>query len=82
MIKLYTSILKYLKCCVNFHNHKNWKIQQATLFCSAKVSMAIKFSKLLLNIERVQFVNGGNEIDPDKRFVTIDVSGITGVHLS
>lgn len=44
--------------------------------------MAIKFSKLLLNIERVQFVNGGNEIDPDKRFITIDVSGITGVHLS
>lgn len=82
MIKLYTSILKYLKCCVNFHNHKNGNIQQATLFCSAKVSMAIKFSKLLLNIERVQFVNGGNEIDRDKRFVTIDVSGITGVHLS
>lgn len=26
--------------------------------------------------------DGGNEIDPDKRFVTIDVSGITGVHLS
>lgn len=23
VIKLYTSILKYLKCCVNFHNHKN-----------------------------------------------------------
>lgn len=23
VIKLYTSILKYLKCCVNFHKHKN-----------------------------------------------------------
>lgn len=45
-------------------------------------SMAIKFSKLLLNIELVQFLNSGTEIDPDKRFVTIDVSGITGVHLS
>lgn len=44
-------------------------------------SMAIKFSKLLLNIELVQFLNRGTEIDPDKRFVTIDVSGITGVHL-
>lgn len=45
-------------------------------------SMAIKFSKLLLNIELVQFLNSGNKIDPDKRFVTKDVSGITGVHLS
>lgn len=44
--------------------------------------MAIKFSKLLSNIILVQFVNGGNEIDPDKRFVTIDVSGITEVHLN
>lgn len=80
MIKLY--ILKYPKCCVNFHYHKNSNIQQATFFCSAQVSLVIKFSKLLLNIELVQFVNGGNEIDPDKRSVTIDVSGITGVHLS
>lgn len=38
--------------------------------------MAIKFLKLLLNIEHVQFANGGKEIDLDKRFVITDVSGI------
>lgn len=38
--------------------------------------MAIKFLKLLLNIEHVQIENDGKEIGLDKRFEITDVSGI------